>query len=87
MDLIGLRDLANIAGLDGDSQNDRNRVRSWLSRNRIPYVTIGRAVRGRSSGALISTVALVAAVERASAVRADRRRRRRSQRPGQDRPV
>ena len=87
MDLIGLRDLANIAGLDGDSQSDRNRVRGWLSRNRIPYVSIGRAVGGRPSGALISTVALVAAVERASAVRADRRRRRRSQRAAQERLV
>lgn len=87
MDLIGLRDLATIAGLDGDSQSDRNRVRAWLSRNRIPYVTIGRAVSGRASGALISTVALVAAVERASALRADRRRRRRIQRPPQERLV
>ncbi|MPZ24357.1 MAG: hypothetical protein GEU28_12665 [Dehalococcoidia bacterium] len=76
MDLIGLRDLANMAGLDGESPDDRRRLRSWLARNRIPYVSIGRAVRGRTSGALISTVALVAAVERASAVRADRRRQR-----------
>jgi hypothetical protein len=76
MDLIGLRDLAHMAGLDGDSADDKKRLRSWLSRNRVPYVSIGRAVRGRSSGALISAAALTAAIERASAVRADRRRRR-----------
>lgn len=80
MDLVGLRELANIAGLDGESPDDRKRLRAWLGRHRIPYVTIGRAVRGRTSGALISTVALVAAVERASAVRADRRRQGRGRR-------
>ncbi|MPZ23959.1 MAG: hypothetical protein GEU28_10545 [Dehalococcoidia bacterium] len=81
MDLIGLRDLATMSGLDGESQVDRQRLRAWLSRNQVPYVSIGRSGQGRSSGALISTVALVAAVERASAVRADRRRRRRLQQP------
>ncbi|MEX2238377.1 MAG: hypothetical protein WEB00_12690 [Dehalococcoidia bacterium] len=80
MDLIGLRDLAHMAGMDAESPDDRRRLRAWLSRNQIPYVSIGRAVRGKTSGALVSTVALVAAVERASALRADRRRRTRQSR-------
>lgn len=68
-----------MAGLNPEDSNDRKRLAEWLNRNGVPYVRIGRAVRGRSSGVLIDAEALAEKMrERAKARAAKPKRQRRT---------
>ena len=51
--IIGIKEIAEIGGLDANSKEDSQRISAWLNRNRVPYVRIGRAVRGKKSGVYI----------------------------------
>ncbi len=77
MDILGQRDLLDMAGLNAEDSNDRKRLAEWLNRNHVPYVRIGRAVRGRSSGVLIDAEALVKAMRAKAKDRAGKPKRTR----------
>lgn len=76
--LVGGRDLMEMIGLDPNSKDDVDRLTAWLSRHEVPYMSIGRAVRGRRRGILISAEALNAALETHFAERLARRAERRA---------
>ncbi|MDR7522607.1 MAG: hypothetical protein QN168_09110 [Armatimonadota bacterium] len=62
--IIGIRELMEKAGLDPASKEDFARTMNWLRARKIPFASIGRAVRGRARGVLILGDHLEAAIGR-----------------------
>ncbi len=62
--IVGIRDLMEKAGLDPTSKEDFNRTVNWLRSRKIPFASIGKAVRGRQRGILILTDHLEGAIKK-----------------------
>ncbi len=62
--IVGIRDLMEKAGLDPASKEDFNRTVNWLRSRKIPFASIGKAVRGRQRGILILTDHLETAIKK-----------------------
>jgi len=60
--IIGIKDLMDKAGLDPASKDDFNRTVNWLRSRKIPFASIGKALRGRQRGILILSDHLEAAI-------------------------
>lgn len=52
------------AGLDPASKEDFNRTVNWLRSRKIPFASIGKAVRGRQRGILILADHLETAIQK-----------------------
>ncbi len=62
--IIGIKDLMEKAGLDPASKEDFNRTVNWLRSRKIPFASIGKALRGRQRGILIVADHLETAITR-----------------------
>ncbi len=62
--IIGIKDLMEKAGLDPASKEDFNRTVNWLRSRKIPFASIGKAVRGRQRGILILADHLETAIQK-----------------------
>lgn len=51
--IVGIKDLMEKAGLDPNNKEDFNRTVNWLRSRKIPFASIGKAVRGRQRGILV----------------------------------
>lgn len=63
--IIGIRDLMEKAGLDPNSKEDFNRTVNWLRARKIPFASIGKAVKGRQRGILVLADHVEAAIKKA----------------------
>lgn len=51
--VVGIKELMEKAGLDSSSKDDFNRTVNWLRARKIPFASIGKAIRGRQRGVLL----------------------------------
>ncbi|MGH2348147.1 MAG: hypothetical protein ACRDFT_01620 [bacterium] len=63
--IVGIRDLMEKAGLDPHSKEDFNRTVNWLRARKIPFASIGKAVKGRQRGILVLADHVEAAIKKA----------------------
>lgn len=62
--IMGIKDLMAKAGLDPASKEDFNRTVNWLRSRKVPFASIGKAVRGRQRGVLVLADDVAAAIRR-----------------------
>lgn len=62
--IVGIKDLMEKAGLDPNSKEDFNRTVNWLRSRKIPFASIGKAVRGRQRGILVLADNIEAAIKK-----------------------
>ncbi len=62
--IVGIRDLMEKAGLDPNSKEDFNRTVNWLRARKIPFASIGKAVKGRQRAILVLADHVEAAIKK-----------------------
>jgi len=62
--IVGIKDLMSKAGLDPNNKEDFNRTVNWLRSRKIPFASIGKAVRGRQRGILVLADHIEAAIKK-----------------------
>lgn len=74
--LIGGRELCDAMGLDWYNLAVRQKVAAWLSRNKVPFISIGSNRRGNTRGLLIDAEVLHNIIWKRTEARAQKREAR-----------